>query len=259
MKRFKNWFETVDIFGFNEKNPIKPMSDGFLERPIIAFNIGLMMDFLSNKRIGLESSGSQFINEIQWGSDFGAVKLIVDSGYTFYVKKLTKDLQGENRWITKKMFQLNRNGYGGHEDPVAGEIYSHLENAYNAQPEVGSPDFNDLESLVIHITNKVRRVVNETLVYQGIKKVTENNFLIIFAARGPGVEAPDHSRIEENLTQITYDKELGTIRCTNYNIESPVGGAHSWTIMPNDLDVYFLPTQSRDEISECIAVHFKYY
>jgi len=259
MTRFKNWFEAIDIFGFNEKKPQLSNNDDFLERPIMAFDVGLMMEFLANKTIGLQQSGSQFINEIQWGSDFGAVKLIVDNGYTFYVKKLIKDLQGESRWITKKMFQLNRQGYGGHEDPVSGEIYTHLENAYNSPPEVGDPNFHDLESLVIHITNKIRRVANETLVYQGIKKITENNFLIIFAIRGSGVEGPDHSRIEENLTQITYDKELGTIRCTNYNVESPVGRSHSWSVMPSDLDIYFLPSQSRDEISECVAVHFKYY
>ena len=95
--------------------------------------------------------------------------------------------------------------------------------------------------------------------FQAVRKVDENNYLIQFEVRGHGVEAPDQKRIEENLTQITYDKEAGTIRVQNYNVESPVGGAHEWAIAPQDLDMYFLPSQPRDEIAECVAVHFKYY
>jgi hypothetical protein len=58
---------------------------------------------------------------------------------------------------------------------------------------------------------------------------------------------------------VTYDREAGTIRVTNYNIKSPVGKRHSWKIYPNDLDLYFFPSQDRDEISETVAVHMKYY
>ena len=45
----------------------------------------------------------------------------------------------------------------------------------------------------------------------------------------------------------------------NYNIESPVGGPHEWKIMPSDFDEYFFPSQDRDEISEPLVVHMKYY
>lgn len=259
MAKFRNWFEAVDIFGFTEKRPKESGTDDFLQRPIIPFDINLMMEFLAHKRIGLQPAENHFANEMQWGVDQGSVKLLVDTGYTFYVKRLAKDLQGENRWITKKMFQLNRQGYGGHEDPVAGEIFTHLETAYKSPVEGPIPDYHDLENLVVHVANKVRRVANEVLIYQSIKKVDENNYLIIFDVRGQGCEAPGQSRVEENLTSLTYDKEAGTIRITNYNVESPVGGPHSWSLMPNDLDLYFFPSQSRDEIAECVAVHFKYY
>ena len=258
--RFKNWFEATDIFGFEDKATEENIDDGLLARPIHRFNLQEMMDFLSYKKIGQQTSKSPFINEIQWGSEPGAsVKLEVDTGFTFYLKKLVTDLAGEQRWITKKMFQLNRSGYGGHEDSVAGEIHEHLENTYSEPMDSANPDYHDLESLVLHITNKIRRTAKEILMYDGVKKLDENNYLIIFSVRGQGVEAPGHRRVEENLTQITYDKDSGTIRVQNYNVESPTGGAHEWALQPKDMDVFFLPSQSREEISEAVCVFFKYY
>lgn len=93
----------------------------------------------------------------------------------------------------------------------------------------------------------------------GIKKIQEYAYILNFELRGHGLEAPDHQRIENNQTMITYDPEHGTIRIINYNIESNVGGPHSWTQTPMLLDLYFFPTQDREEISECLAVHYKYF
>jgi hypothetical protein len=93
----------------------------------------------------------------------------------------------------------------------------------------------------------------------GIKKLHEYAYLISLNVRGHGVEAPDQRRIEQNQTAVTYDPDQGTIRIFNYNIESPTGGPHQWSLMENDLDIYFFPSQSRDEIADCLMVHFKYY
>lgn len=258
--RFKTWFEATDIFGFEDPRPSEDAGESMLARPIQQFNTQLMMDFLANKRVGMQNSRNPFVNEMQWGTEPGSsVKLEVDTGYTFYIKKLVTDLQGEQRWITKKMFQLNRQGYGGHEDSVAGEVHEHLENAYAEPMDSANREYNDLESLVLHVTNRIRRTAKEIFMYEGIKRLDEDNYLIIFSIRGSGVEAPDQQRVEENLTQVTYDRDSGTIRIQNYNVESPVGRAHDWALMPKDVELYFLPSQSREEISEALSIHFKYY
>ena len=125
--RFKNWFEAVDIFGFDPPVSEEAPEDSMLANPISGFNTELMMEFLGNKSVGLFLPNSPFVNEIQWGTEPGqAVKLEVDTGYTFHLKKLTTDLSGNKRWVTKKLFQLNRHGYGGHEDSVAGEVHEHI-------------------------------------------------------------------------------------------------------------------------------------
>jgi hypothetical protein len=259
--RFRSFFEATDIFGFDAKRtPPETAAEDLLGRPINMFNIELMMELLSKKRIGPDLPTSNFVTEMIWGNGQGAVKVEVDTGYTLYVKKLGLDLQGNPVWATKRMLQLNRQGYGGLEDSVAQELYEYAEKAYN-EPQVNAVEFKerDLENLVVHISNKIKRTARNIFIFEGIRRLPNDSYLIKMGLRGQGVEAPDHFRIEENLTQVHYDKETGVIHITNYNVASPVGKAHSWMIHPRDLDIYFFPNQDREEMSECLAVHMKYY
>ncbi len=257
---FKKYFEATDIFGFEPKPaPQTSEDDDRLSKPIRQFDVELMMDLLSKKRIGLFEPFMPFLHEIRWGHQPGAIKLEIDTGYTFYIKKLGTDKQGSPRWATKRVFQLNRQGFGGLEDTVAQEIYEQI--AKYAASNIESPveDYKDLEGLVDHIYSKVRRTSKQIFIPEGIRKLHDDAYIIKFGVRGSGVEARNHQRVEQNQTLITYDRQAGTIRVTNYNLESPVGGGHSWDIGTNDLDLYFFPTQDRDEISETVAVHMKYY
>lgn len=256
---FKKFFEATDIFGFEAKREPEERHDQLENKPVNQFNIELMMDFLSKKRIGVHHPRMPFLHEIRWGDQPGSVMLDIDTGYTFYIKKLAMDKQGNPRWVAKKMFQLNRQGYGGLEDKVAQEIYEQIKQCYDSKIEAPVEDYKELEALVHHIYDKLKRTSKIIFLPEGIRKIHDDAFIIKFGVRGSGIEAPDHTRVEQNQTMISYDRQAGTIRITNYNLESPVGGSHSWDIGLNDLDLFFFPTQDRDEISECLAVHMKYY
>jgi hypothetical protein len=258
--KFKTFFEATDIFGFEaDRNPSEKGSDDLLERPIKMFNIDLMMELLSHKTIDAEQPHSNFITEMQWGVHPGCVKLEIDTGYTFYIKKLGIDLQGKPIWATKRMFQLNRQGYGGLEDAVAHEVYGELEKAYKSPAVTTQHEYKDLQNLVVHVTNKVKRTARDIFIFEGIRKVDDNTFLIKMGVRAHGVQSPWGTRIEENLIQMHYDEKTGIIDVKNYNVESPVGGPHSWELTPAMLNIQFFPNQDREEISECLAVHMKYY
>lgn len=257
--KFRDYIESTDIFGFDQKRSKEEPDDSMDAKPINQFDIELMMELLSRKPIGQHVPISRFVNEIQWGHQPGAIKLEVDTGLTFYIKRLGVERSGEPRWITKRMFQLNRTGYGGLEDAVAGEIYEHLEKYHTGRLDAPLHEYDDLEGLVMHLYNKVKRTAKEILIPEGVKKLNDNAFIMCFGVRGHGLEAQDQKRVEQNQTVIAYDEEQGSIRIFNYNIESPTGGPHRWELMENDLDIYFFPTQSREEITECLAVHFKYY
>jgi len=258
---FKRWFEATDIFGFDVHQSETAPDDNMLSKPINQFDLELMMQILGQKSIGLYEAFSPFVCETQWGTEPGAIKLEVDTGLTFYIKRLGTDKQGNPRWITKKMFQLNRQGYGGLEDSVAQEVYEHIAKAFDQNLDAPQEEYREeeLENLVVHVYNKIKRVMKNIFIPIGIKKLTEYAYIISLDVRAHGLEAQDHRRVEQNQTVVTYDKEQGAIRIFNYNIESWTGGPHQWELMENDLDIYFFPSQDREEISECLAVHFKYY
>jgi hypothetical protein len=256
---FKKFIEGTDIFGFERKIREEPPDDSMLMRPIDQFDIELMIDFLSKKKLGKLEIHRPFPNVIQWGSQPGALKLEVDPGYRFQLKKLAADKQGHPRWLTKKLFQLNRCGYGGYEDAVAQEVFEHIQSTSKTNIESPVEDYRDLEKLVENIYNKLKRTAKVIFFPEGIKKLNDDAYILKFGMRGQGLETRDHNRVEQFQIMATYDKDAGTIRICDYKIESPTGRGHSWTIKPSDLDFYALPTQDRDEISEIVAVHLKYY
>jgi hypothetical protein len=257
--KFKEFYEAADIFGFEPKRIEDNSNNTFLSKPINQFDVELMMDFLSQKRLGVLEPTMPFIHEIRWGNQPGSMKLEVDTGYTFYIKKLGIDKQGNPRWVTKRMLQLNRQGYGGLEDSVAQEVFEQIQKYSTSNIEAPVEEYKDLESLVDNIYKKVIRTSKPIFIPEGIRKLHDDAYIIKFGVRGSGLEAPSQTRVEQNQTMISYDRDAGTIRVTNYNIKSPVGRRHAWKIYPNDLDLYFFPTQDRDEISETVAVHMKYY
>jgi hypothetical protein len=256
---FKKFVEATDIFGFERSKGGEIPDDSMLDRPIHQFDVEMMMDILSKKSIGNLKASTPFMNEIRWGDQPGAVKLDVDPGYTFYVKKLNKDKLGNDRWASKKMFQLNRQGHGGLEDIVAQEIHNELSKVFEGPLDSPITDYTDLEHLTQQIYSKARKVMKSIFIPEGIRKVSDNAYIIKMGVRGHGLEGISQRRVEQNQTMVTYDPECGTIRINNYNIESPVGKAHSWKINPMDMDLYCFPSQGRDEISELVAVHYKYY
>jgi hypothetical protein len=71
---FRRWFEATDIFGFDkddekEENPNK-------DNEIFSmFNTETMIEYLSKRKLGINPATVNFMNEIQWGNQVGAIKL----------------------------------------------------------------------------------------------------------------------------------------------------------------------------------------
>lgn len=256
---FRRYFEATDIFGFEPERAKDTPPDSLSSEPIRGFNLELMMEYLSKKSIGAYKPQGYYTSEMRWGTQPGAVKLEVDTGFTFFIKKLATDKLGNPRWITKRAFQLNRNGYGGMEDLVAQEVYENV--AKYAEGGIDSPveEYKELDSLVYHIYGKLKRTAKDIFIPEGVKRIHDNAYIMSFGVRGHGLEARSQRRVEQNQTMVAYDQEQGTIRITNYCLQSRTGRQHEFKISQNDLDLYFMPSQDRDEISETIAVHMKYY
>ena len=261
MKRlsFRRFFEGTDLFGFDaDRSPIE-REDNMLSKPINQFNLELMIELLEKKKIGKQKGSTFFVNEISWGNQPGAVRLFVDTGLTFYLQKLNKDKLGENCWATKRMFQLNRLGYGGLEDAVSHEIHEQLQKIYEGPLDNPVDDYDDLENLVFQMADRSQKVMKDIFIPQGIRKIDDYNYIIRCGVRGGGVQEMDQRRVEQNQTLVSYNKNKGVISISNYNLTSKVGGPHSWDIGHKDLDIKCFPSQSREEIAELLAVNLKYY
>jgi hypothetical protein len=246
-----------DIFGFDRDQRDEKVEKP--ESPIKGFDVELMLELLKRKSIGTFEGNITFPNAIRWGDREGSVMLEVAPNFGFSIKKLGVDKQGNPRWATKKLFQLNRQGYGGYEDSVAQEVFTYLQKTGEGMIEAPKEEYDDLENLAHHIYGKLKRTAKNIFIPEGMKKLHDDAFIIKLGVKGSGLEARHQTRVEQNQTFIGFDRDQGVIRITNYNLLSPVGGGHEFRISPSDFDCYFFPTQGREEIAETIATRMRYY
>lgn len=261
-RTFRTWLiqEGKDIFGFErdrhpQKDPKNP-DDG----PLNSFNIERMINLLADHSIGELEPKIKYVNEVHWGEGDGAIRIIAHTDLHVEIARMGVTNTGDPTWATKKLFLINRTGFGGYEESVAEQLLDQIK--YVHEGEHDSPkkiSEKEMARLVSRLASKMRVTARDIFIFEGIRRVNDFDYIIRFSVRGQGIEAPDQRRVEENQTRFFYMPEQGIYRLINYNIESPVGGAHEWTIMPNDTDVKFFPTQSHDEIAEVIATTMRWY
>jgi len=264
---FKLWLEasgdqpTAD-FGFDKEEVANPHSIASIERehPIHRFDIEEMGTYLAMRKLGgFLPCKVQYVNQYVWGENVGAVRIRINTGLQLLVDRKGVDLLGNERWLAKKSFQINREGYGGYEDVVAGEIFEVVKEVHSLPLDVPAEDWPNLERTVVNLANKLQRTAKEILVFENITKINSSRYIIVFGVRGHGVAAQDHRRVEQNITEVIFDEHSGALRIFNTNVESDVGGRHGWELMPNDQDFFFFHTQDNEEISEVVSTPMKFY
>jgi hypothetical protein len=255
--KFKNWLESTDIFGF-DKEIRKSEFTQEKDTPIKRFDLEEMTNYLAEMPLSTRQPYVKFLGEIIWGENVGAVRVKMGTTLQVNIDKLCSDLQGNPTWVTKKFFQINRAGYGGYERNVAQEIFDEIERIDQEQLEAPQKEYRELPNLVVGIANNLRRLAKDIFIFEGIRKVNDENYIIKFGVRGQGVEARDHQKVIENLTDISFDKKTGKIKVFNHNIKTDVG-RFDWKLHPVDQKWYFMPTQPREEIIETISTFMKWY
>jgi hypothetical protein len=246
-------------FGFDKdikKFKEKKVSD----TPIHRFDIEEMARILKKRKLPTRHPYVKFINEIYWGTgkDPGDLRLWISPEYSIGIEKLHRDLKGENTWVLKKHLQINRDGFGGYELSVADEVFDQIEWLDKQPLDTPKKEFKEFENLVVAIASKMRRVAKEEFIFDGVTKLSENNYIIRLNVRGQGVQAQDQKRVLQLHTNVVFEETNGKIHIFCQNVETPLSG-YVWDIMPSDRNLYFLPTQSRDEISECLGTFIRWY
>lgn len=263
---FKLWLEAMGDppmadFGFDKESEANPHKIASIERehPIHRFDIEEMGTYLAMRKLGSKPCKIQFVNQYVWGENVGSVRVRINTGLQLLIDRKGVDLLGNERWLAKRSYQINREGYGGYEDVVAGEIFTALEEVHSLPLDIPKDVWPNLERTVVNLANKLQRTAKEVLMFENITKINHNRYIIVFGMRGHGVEAQDHRRVEENITEVIFDEHSGALRIFNTNVESDVGGRHAWELMPSDQDFFFFPTQDNEEISEVVSTPMKFY
>jgi hypothetical protein len=259
-KVFKEEWEFKDIFGFEAEYPQfdKKEDNG---KPIKRLDSSLVLDELARSPLGIKQPSHIWHDMIEWGhGNNGDIKVVVSplGSYKATIRKRQMDLEGNTIWICKKIIPLNDMSFPDQpvakpnksESVISNEIYENLLKIDKELINASSHDF-ELEDLVVEVAQKVKIYAPQIFVFNGCRKLDENNYIIYLGYRGQGVEAPGSRRVEQFDINMNFNSKKGIIRTWGCEISSPTKG-HKWESRPAEWNEVFATSQSKEEISESI-------
>lgn len=261
MRTFKEWMEKrEDIFGFEKTQEKDSIQAEKPENPIMHVDVEHVLEELSEYKINGQKGKSSFTNEVHWGDEIGALKLILSpagSGKAIILGKQS-NLENKDCWICKSIIPyVNLEDASFRDDEnLADILYKKIKEVKSI--ETPKSNYSNLEKLTIKLSRKCCKPdkLPKLFIYMGIREVEKDkNYIIKFECRGQGAEAPGEgggNRLEMFAIQMSYDEETGLIRSMGYEVTSPMKG-RKWEPQPSDWDENFSPRQSSDEICEAIA------
>ncbi|RDJ35376.1 MAG: hypothetical protein DWQ19_11210 [Crenarchaeota archaeon] len=242
--------EGKDIFGFERHRQEEEIDRQKRLSSLKQLNSELLIKELW-RPVGLKRPSSNFSDEITWGqvnlgeairldiSPFGSLKIIT--------RRIVNDLEGNKTWICKDAIPLPDGHYDGEETVLAMEVFDKV-NEINKSP-IDSPkkDYN-LEHLALKLAGKIKveRPV-KIMIFDRIKKLNENHYIVAMNFSGHGLEAPTQRRMEQFHIHLFFDPSRGLVRSYGTGIESPTK-VHKWEAQVSEFDEHFAPTQSTEEI-----------
>lgn len=257
--KFRNWLEAVeDIYGFEDKEPEDERVD---DLPIKSFSIHRLLNELSDYTIGELVCYRNFVDQVQWGNEPGALRVRLTPNLGVILERMTSDLQGKPFWITKKLFKLRNQEFAGRESTVAAEINHHIQEISKESLDSPSANYN-LYPLAIRLADRVKKHIHNMFIYEEFKKINENNYNILFSLVGAGVGRLLGSGNQTGWTpagiiDISYNPERGSIKGI-LNTISVDNDTDSWRIDVPYFLSEFAPSQPAEEIITTIVSGLKF-
>jgi hypothetical protein len=262
--RFKLWLESQrDIFGFDDGPPatVSPPAD---DRPVRRFNINSMMEDLASRQMGTHAGFQKFPNEVQWGTEAGAIKIEIGMQHTAYLERLVHDREGSPVWLTKRVYMINTDGYMDHPGAVAEALYGDAAKLYRTGLDGPAEDYSAdaLEDMVMHLVARAKETAHQYFIYEGVKRVNPHNYIVRFAARGGGVGAlfstQPQGRINEFIIDVSFCRQSGLLHTILTSVQTTDEGV-SWEIQPSLFEGWFAPAQGSHEVAEALLTSMKYF
>lgn len=262
MLDFKDWFisEGKDIFGFDKDKVIfdKPQNDN--QPPVHNLNLEYVTKLLLRRYLGIRPIKQLDFCTLQLGEDAGAIKLTFSpfGSIKATIRRMIYDLMGESKWICKKVNLINIEDSTGKEENVAENLFEKINSLDNQLLESPKSEY-DLENFVLHLTTKVKINSPKWFIYEGLRQLNDNNYLIHFSCRGQGNgKLKDPRRLIEFIIDVSYNRKSGLIKVMGSNVDTSMKG-HHWELDNADFNEYFTPSQPMNEIIEAVVNLFKVY
>ncbi len=248
---FKEWMSR-DIFGF-DMQPVGGVKVDTDDRPVVSINVEQVVADLNHpinaKRPVINPVSG---NEMQWGNQHGALKVTFSplGGLTATICRMTPDLEGHHRWVTKKVIPLNAlYNKRGIDRSLSEDILDIVTKIDQTPPESPKGDYEDMDRLALRMALEMKRRRPGVFHYEGVRRTEDHHHLIHLSLRGHGVQARGQKRYEQYIVDCHYEPSLGIIRVVGYPVQSKLG-QHQWQIACPDFRHVFVPGQGDDEIIE---------
>lgn len=260
--KFREWLisEKQDIFGFDDSSPREDAKRLVDENPISPIDSETIMLELVKLQLNGKKPIWDWHDTVEWGRENpGAIRVEVSplGSAKIITRRLTVNLLGERVWVCKKIIPF-RDEHKNNELELAHNVSESLMLIDKELLDTPKAEFPDFHKLVALTNQGCRKYAPDIFVYEGLRKITDNHFIIHMGYRGQGVEAPGHRRCEEFNIDIHHDQQTGMIRSFGYEVSSPVGG-HRWDVNPSEWNEQFAPSQPIDEIVQQIVAALTSY
>lgn len=246
-------------FGFAPKVKIssKPF---YLEQPIEEFDVVEMLSELKNMGdINDKIKDDSWSNMLIYGKGVGKIEVDTSplGSFKLIIRRYVNDKQGKRIAICRKVIPLiNDFNHRGPNDPseliVATKIYDLLKVIDSEPLQAGKLDWQEnFVKLVNRLAKQVKVQHPAIMVYEGLLKLNDNNYLLSFTYKGFGNGLPQSQKAERFLINMQYLPEEGLIHTWGYEVASKMK-MRSYYVTPSEWDEYFCPTQNDAEIINCI-------
>ena len=266
---FKHWLlSEVADYGFDQDQRNKPKG-GTEEiegtspfKPIDGSKI--IAELTTFPAIGPNRPRQKWNDVVEWGQGPGAIQVGVTplGSMKIVVRRLTKDLYGEETWICQRVIPLGDNEAENQEIAIAHDVYDKLAEVANAMIPGPANAYDELERLSWKLWAATKRDHPSYCMFPiGMRKQNENYYKLVFEFRGHGVlrhKSGRPGRAEQFNIDVIWDDKKGLIRVLGYDIASTLG-QHSWQVKPSEFNEYFSPQQEHEEIIKNITKIFLQY
>lgn len=257
---FKEWLgkSPESLFGFSDTRAFvkKPL---YTEEPLEKLDSTHVLDELIKMgKINNREPVKTWSNIVEYGSEPGGLHVSISplGSYKIIVRKYISDMHGNPIPICKHVIPLlNDFDHKGDNDPseliLANDIYDVLHKLDSGSLEAANDSYGGLRDLTLDLAKRVQLDHPPIMNFGGVIKLSDDVYMIYLTYKGYGNGTPQSQKSEEFVIYMQYKPKKGLIHSWGCEINSPVK-SRLYISTPSEWDELFSPSQSNEEIIDCI-------